>query len=267
MVSAVVLLSLMLLRFARAAGHSSIWPMACSIAPRHNSTDTTPTLISTRNAPFYVDADVQKTGETVAFEGYRNIIKRDFLLPTGQEISYDILTQNHLSVVVFAWNSTSSTATLIREYHPGAEQFMYGTVAGMYEFHKHTSPLEAAEYELEEEAQLRTDSMIALLDGAVSQPFDKYSTNRFFPYLALDCEFVQDARAMDAEELITVRYDVTYTELMDMMSAGKINVVSTYAILLGVKKLREMGFIVEKAGGLQGGVEAEADGLQGRSSG
>jgi len=69
------------------------------------------------------------------------------------------------------------------------------------------------------------------------------------------------------QELITVRYDVTYTELMDMMSAGKINVVSTYAILLGVKKLREMGFIVEKAGGLQGGVEAEADGLQGRSSG
>lgn len=184
------------------------------------------------------------------FAGYRNILRRDYLLPNGKQATYDILTQKHLSVVVFTWNTTSSTTTLIREYHPGPERFMYGTVAGMYESSKHSSPLHASQLELEEEAQLRTDQWIPLLDSAdTSMSFDKYSTNRFFPYLALDCTAVpaSTARPMDADELITVEHDVPYSRVAQLLSAGQMNVVSTYAILLGVRKLREMGIHVEGA--------------------
>jgi len=230
------------------------WPkITMALLPKQNSSSSGegpsfhPTVYPISSPEvMYNDEDVQKLGETTMFEGYRNIIRRDLQLPTGQVASYDILTQRHLSVVVFAWNSTSSTATLIREFHPGAEKFMYGTVAGMYEFHKHKSALEAAVFELEEEAQLKTEKWIPLLDEMdTSMPFDKYSTNRFFPFMALDCDFVQNSRAMDPEELITIHHGVTYKQLLDIISKGDMNVVSTYTILLGVRKLNEMGIRVD----------------------
>lgn len=190
--------------------------------------------------------DVRKTAETVVFQGYRNILRKEYHLPNGKSATYDILTQRHLSVVVFVWNSTSSTTTLIREYHPGAEQFLYGTVAGMYESTKHSSALEASQHELEEEAHLQTEQWIPLLDTTdTSMSFDKYSTNRFFPYLALDCMAVANPRPMDDEELITVEHNVSYKRMMELVTSGQMNVVSSYAILLGVRKLREMGIKVE----------------------
>jgi len=194
----------------------------------------------------YQDNDIIKVSESVVFKGYRNIIRRDYLLPTGKSASYDILTQKHLSVVVFVWNTTSSTTTLIREYHPGAETFMYGAVAGMYEGSKHESPLQASQLELEEEAHLRTENWIPLLDtGDTSMSFDKYSTNRFYAYLALDCEHVPNPRSVDDEELITIQKDVSYTDMMKLVTSGRMNVVSTYAILLGVRKLQELGIKLE----------------------
>jgi hypothetical protein len=205
-------------------------------------------LLSTSTVGINADPAVVKLSEKTVFQGYRNIIRREYQLPSGKQASFDILTQKHLSVVVFTWNTTDSTTTLIREYHPGAEKFMYGAVAGMYESSKHLSPLHASVLELEEEAQLRAEShnWIPLLDTQdTSMSFDKYSTNRFFPFLALDCTFVANARPMDDEELITVERAVPYSRMMQLLTSGEMNVVSSYAILLGVKKLREMGIKVE----------------------
>ncbi|CAN0534828.1 unnamed protein product, partial [Scytosiphon promiscuus] len=58
------------------------------------------------------------------------------------------------SVVVLVWHTDSKTLTLINEFAPGREEVSYGVVAGMYEKNKHDSPLQAAKYELEEEAHL-----------------------------------------------------------------------------------------------------------------
>jgi hypothetical protein len=192
-------------------------------------------------------ATVVKLNESVVFEGYRNILRREYMLPNGKPATYDILTQRHLSVVVFTWNTTSSTTTLIREYHPGPEQFMYGTVAGMYESSKHTSPLKASQLELEEEAHLQTERWIPLLENTgEGMSFDKYSTNRFFPYLALDCHRVETPRPPDDDELISVEYNVPYSRVLQLMHTGQMNVVSTYAVMLGVRKLREMGIKVDE---------------------
>jgi hypothetical protein len=185
--------------------------------------------------------------EDVVFEGYRNIVRRKVHLPNGKQANFDVLIQRHLSVVVFIWDTNTSTTTLIREYHPGPEQFLYGTVAGMYEFHKHTSPLQSAQYELEEEAQLQTDKWYSLIDESnakIGMPFDKYSNNHFFPYLALDCIPVSNPKAMDDEEYIIVERDVTYERLMNLMKSGQMNVVSTFTILLGLRKLTELGIQV-----------------------
>ena len=199
------------------------------------------------SASFAMENQVQKISEDVVFKGYRDILRREYKLPNGKSATYDILTQRHLSVVVFTWNTTSATTTLIREFHPGSESFMYGTVAGMYESSKHKTPLEASMLELEEEAQLTTDKWIPLLDTMdTSMSFDKYSTNRFYPYLALDCSRVAQPRPMDEDELISVERDVPYQRMMSLLTAGRMNVVSSYAILLGVQKLRNMGIVLEK---------------------
>ena len=120
---------------------------------------------------------------------------------------------------------------------------MYGTVAGMYEKKKHSSPLEAAQFELEEEAHLRTSEWYPLLSGDddTSAPLDKYSTNKFHAYLALNCEEVSHPKPLDEEEYIIIERNVSYRRLMQLVTSGQINVVSSYAILLAIRKLRELG--------------------------
>lgn len=54
----------------------------------------------------------------------------------------------------------------------------------MYEPVKHASALECAQFELEEEAQLRTNAWVSLLaNQSIAMSFDKYSDNKFHPFL------------------------------------------------------------------------------------
>ena len=186
--------------------------------------------------------------EKTAYEGFRNIVKRKIRLPNEKIIEIEVLKHRHESVVVFNWDSKKRTATLVREYHPGPEQTIYGTVAGMYEKWKHSSALECAQHELEEEAHLRTDKWFSLLetpstDGqeGAGMAFDKYSNNRFHPFLALDCEKVSNPKPLDPGEFITIHENITYSQIMDMIKTGQMNVVSTYTSLLAFQKLEELG--------------------------
>jgi len=52
----------------------------------------------------------------------RSIMQRDVRYPDGREVSFDIMDQPGSSVLVFAWNSSSHTTTLIEEYAPGSLQ-------------------------------------------------------------------------------------------------------------------------------------------------
>jgi len=185
--------------------------------------------------------------EETVFEGYRNIVRKYVKLPTGHNATFDIVTQRHESIVVFVWDSKSATTTLVREYQPGPHKYLYGTVAGMFESHKHESPLQCAEHELEEEAHLQTNNWYPLLEQTNTYiPFDKYSTNRFYAYLALDCLPVTNPKPLDDEEEITIHPNVTYPEMMEVMKKGEMNVVSTFAILLGLQKLDELGIDYKK---------------------
>jgi hypothetical protein len=205
------------------------------ISPQNNVTLTLP-------LSFDSDKLTRKVGEEVVFSGYRKIVRRDVILPNGHIANFDIVHQKHLSVVVFVWDSASATGTLIREYHPGPERFLYGTVAGMCEDGKHNSALEAAKFELEEEAQLQTDRWYPLLEEAgTMMPLDKYSNNNFLPFMALDCQPVLNPRALDDEEFISIHHNVSYNQMMDLMQKGNMNVVSTFTVMLGFQKLIELG--------------------------
>lgn len=187
---------------------------------------------------------VQTLSEKVVYEGYRNMVRRNVIMPTGRNVSFDIVTQKYPSVVVFIWDTNTSTTTLVKEYHPGPDLFMLGTVAGMYEPDKHDSMLDAAKSELEEEAQLETAKWFPLLETQdILVPFDKYSNNHFAPFLALDCKAVATPKAMDDDEYITIEKNIPLPKLMSLIATGKLNVISTYTVLLGLQKLTSLGLL------------------------
>jgi hypothetical protein len=185
------------------------------------------------------------------YKGWRNIVQRDIVLPSGKLSTYDVVSQDHPSVGVFVWNSTSSTTTLVREYHPGVGESLYGVVGGMFEARKHSSSLECAKFELEEEMQLSSDHWIPLLESSngsnsTSISFDKYSDNVLYPFLALDCKTVENPRSPDDDEFIFVENDVSYRRLNELISMGKMNIFSSYLTLLALRKLEEMKIPIDK---------------------
>jgi len=186
-----------------------------------------------------------KIAEEISFAGkYRQIKRSSYRFPRGQIVDFDILTQHGQgSVVVVAWDTKTRTATLIREFHPGAGRMQYGTVAGMFEKHKHTSALECASMELEEEAHLGAPASrwIPLLAPGVTASFEKYSDNHFHAYLVLDPFTVPNPKPLDAEEFIIIESGVSHARCMELIRTGQINLVSGYALLLAFSKLAELG--------------------------
>ena len=116
--------------------------------------------------------------DEVVYSGWRKVIRRSVSSPvhhrhsstertnddfTEQKvIAFDVIDQAHHTggaVIIFAWNSTSKTATIVREYMPGPHRVLSGLAAGIVEVGKHSSmegnnesaSLLAARYELEEE--------------------------------------------------------------------------------------------------------------------
>ena len=113
--------------------------------------------------------------DEIKYSGWRKVIRRSVLSPTRphvdeeQIIDFDIIDQTHVTatdkltrsgaVIIFAWNSTSKTATIVREYMPGCHRILSGLAAGIVEGDKHSceegvgdsTDLVAARYELEEE--------------------------------------------------------------------------------------------------------------------
>jgi hypothetical protein len=187
-------------------------------------------------------------GRKVVYNGWRKVLQKEVIMPNKKSVLFDVVTTNGMpAIAVFVWDKESCTATILQEYHPGPERMMYGVVAGCFESHKHSSPLECAAAELEEEAHLKTSTLIPLLhDGDTTVPFEKYSDNRFYPYLALDCQPVANPKPLDDEEYIVIHKNVGYKQLMEMISDGRFNVISSYTILMAIRKLKELGLPLEK---------------------
>ena len=144
-----------------------------SSPPATTTTTTTTTTTSSSSSsspatPFYPHGRDRPHNylilkDEVHYSGWRKVVRRSVTItdhPGQRIVDFDIIDQAHTSggaVIVFAWNSTSKTATIIREYMPGPHRVLSGLAAGIVEDGKHTGELGeemsliAAKYELEEE--------------------------------------------------------------------------------------------------------------------
>lgn len=173
-------------------------------------------------------------------------------------IHFDVIDQTHTTggaVIVFAWNSTSKTATIVREYMPGPHRVLSGLAAGIVEDDgKHHSSVEggidepdalvAARYELEEECHLAGGTWYRLTDDGVSVPMDKYVVTEITPFLVVDPRHVPDPRPLDDEEEIEIITGVSADEILRMIREGDFNLVGGWGALLAIEKLRELGEII-----------------------
>ena len=191
--------------------------------------------------------------EEVVYSRWRSVIRKVVMLPKGIEVDYDIIDQRGRgAVTIFAWNSKNKTATLVKEYQPGPHQYLMGCAAGMIDdnddnnearsdHHDSHKSLTAAVHELEEELHLSGGTWYRL----TNQPMvmDKYSRTLICPYLVIDPYTVKNPRPLDDEEDIEIIQGVTIEEILQLMQDGCMNMVGSWACLLAVNKLRELGEI------------------------
>lgn len=211
----------------------------------------------------------QIIGQEFAYKRWRTILERSIRMPNGRVVDFDLVGMAGASsaVVVFAWNTSQKTATLVREYHPGApgkttfrsvdiiailmlvfpfvigpHKFLFGAAAGIVEDDKHNANVElAAQQELEEECHLAGGTWHLLTPEPLAM--DKYSTTNIRAFLVLDASHVPDPRPQDHEEDIEIIRNVSLDEIRNMIRRGEMNIVGTWACLMAIEKLRDLGEI------------------------
>lgn len=156
----------------------SLGPVALAASSNDNNRISPQHQSKTPPHPFYPHGrdrphTYQIISDKLVYSGWRRVIRRTVSSPKhlhphhcdvynskNHFMDFDIIDQNHGTdgaVIVFAWNSTSKTATIVREYMPGCHRVLGGLAAGLVEDEKHASEgngernLVAAQYELEEE--------------------------------------------------------------------------------------------------------------------
>ena len=179
--------------------------------------------------------------EKIVYSGWRTINQRKVRMRNGKVVDFDLVgvKTGEGAVLIFAWDTKTKTATMIREYMPASHRILWGLAAGLIEDkHGHDTEL-AARHELEEECHLKGGTWIPLL----SQPaaMDKYATTTIQCYLVLDPEPEENPKPLDEEEDIEIISGVTIPEILEHIKNGEMNLVGGYGSFLAIEKLRELG--------------------------
>jgi NUDIX domain len=208
--------------------------------------------------------------ETLMYSGWRTIVKRKVRMRNGKVVDFDVsvyevywsrvvtffrslpdplvpLSHEQLvgvktggsAVMVFAWNTHTKTATLVREYMPASHRILYGLAAGLVEEKHGADVATAARDELEEEAHLTGGQWIHLCKRPSAM--DKYSLTSVEAYLVLDPVPEENPKPLDDEEDIEILAGVTIPEIKEWISNGEMNLVSAWGCMLAIEKLRELG--------------------------
>ena len=136
----------------------------------------------------------QKLEETLVYKGWRNMLKKRFRLPNGQEADFDIIGND--AFVTVAALTVDEEFVLIKQFRPGPEAFLHSFPEGFIE--PHESPEEAARRELLEETGYEAGEIVLLREMRSA-----YSTEQQTCLLATGCKKV-GSQSLDHTEFIEV---------------------------------------------------------------
>jgi ADP-ribose pyrophosphatase YjhB (NUDIX family) len=205
----------------------------------NDASKTTDSTITT--SPASEASGFEIIDEKIVYSGWRTILQRKVRMRNGKVVDFDLVgvKTGEGAVLVFAWDTKSKTATVIREYMPASNRILWGLAAGLIEEkHGHDTEL-AARHELEEECHLKGGQWIPLLTQPAAM--DKYATTVIQCYLVIDPEPETNPKPLDDEEDIEIISGVTIPEILSYVKDGEMNLVGGYGSLLAIEKLRELG--------------------------
>lgn len=185
----------------------------------------------------------QILGETVAYSRWRTIVQRKVKMRNGKVVDFDLVgvKTGESAVLVFAFDTKTKTATLVREYMPASHKVLWGVAAGLVEDkHGHDVAL-AAQHELEEECHLTGGEWIPLSNASTAM--DKYALTQIHAYLVLDPKPATNPKPLDEEEDIEIVSGVTIPEIMEYIANGEMNLVGGWGCMLAISKLRELNLV------------------------
>eukprot|EP00977_Amphora_coffeiformis_P029884 scaffold43245_cov206-Amphora_coffeaeformis.AAC.1 len=202
----------------------------------------------------------QILSETIIHDNWRKLSSRKVQLPSGKIASFEIVSQGDRgglvtdeAVMIFVWNRSTQTATLIREYMPSVHKLTLGLAAGMVEDkHKDDGEEDSIEgdpvytagvHELEEECRLKGGTWYRL---CAPTAMDKYATTLISVYLVVDPLPLDEGEGKardETEEGMQVIPGITAVELEEIVTSGGMTVVGGWATQLALSKLRAMRLI------------------------
>mmetsp|Transcript_10184 Transcript_10184/g.31147 ORF Transcript_10184/g.31147 Transcript_10184/m.31147 type:complete len:253 (+) Transcript_10184:88-846(+) len=188
--------------------------------------------------------------ETVVYNRYANVYDRVIKYPDGQSFSFDVWGRNWKKnsfavVIIVPFNAEERTVTLVKEYNVAHHKFVYGFPTGMVDPEKHRSPLDAARQELDEEAALKCNNLINLLNDDAQRgiPQDKYQRESIYMYLCVDEEDNDSPNQRDSEESdLYIEKGVTVLELKALLRAGTFQSNNVAAAYLALDELSTRGY-------------------------
>ena len=136
----------------------------------------------------------KKIGEYAVYEGWRKIIKKEFELPNGRRIDFDIVGAGHY--VTIAALTEGGEFILVRQYRPGPEQLMISFPEGAIDSGE--QPEDAARRELLEETGYLAGQILFLKEFRAS-----YTNQHQYCLLATGCR-PTGRQQLDDDEFIEV---------------------------------------------------------------
>lgn len=189
------------------------------------------------------DSSFQILDEKVAYSRWRTIVQRKVKMRNGKVVDFDLVgvKTGESAVLVFAFDTKTKTATLVREYMPASHKVLWGIAAGLVENKHDQDEYLAAQHELEEECHLTGGEWIPLSNAATAM--DKYALTKIHAYLVLDPKPASNPKPLDEEEDIEIVSGVTIEEIMQYIANGEMNLVGGWGCMLAISKLRELNLI------------------------
>ena len=136
----------------------------------------------------------KKHKETLAYNGWRTILVKQFELPDGKLADFDVIGNNpYVTIAAF---TPSNEAILVRQFRPGPEIELISFPEGYID--EGETPEDAARRELLEETGFEAESIVFLKEKRSA-----YSTEHQYHLLATGCKKVA-SQQLDQSEFIEV---------------------------------------------------------------
>lgn len=166
----------------------------------------------------------KKLHQSTVYSGWRNMIRKTFLLPNQEKANFDIV-QNGDFVTIAAFTKNKEVL-LVRQYRPGPEMELISFPEGYIDAHE--TPEMAAQRELLEETGYQAEQII------FQKTFRRaYNTEKRFSFLAINCEKVAVPKldATEFTELLVIPLSRFKKMLNDSQNESLMNVDSAYMAL------------------------------------